>query len=356
MTCLTYQRSCGTATEFYLTATPTPGSAVFAEVADTLRRNQACILQERIFAQTDEVGALARERSAAYGNLDDGIAPTWLASPQGRGGPLAAIQVHAITGTKAPTLVGGHARILHHPGASLVTVSAITAPQAGDVPEQCAAVFNEIGSLLERTGTAMNRIARTWLWMDPIYSWYRDLNRTRNLCFLKQGLIAADGKPVHLPASTGIGLRPAIRGDISLEAMVAIDGPAPVMLAAGGNQNCALGYGSAFSRAAKLLTPSGDTYYVSGTAAIDATGKTVFLGDGPRQIVNTVDNVRAVLRDLKVTEQDIVQGVAYCLTPEVAAEWQRLTPGWPLAVVLADICRDDLLFEIELTACPGARR
>jgi enamine deaminase RidA (YjgF/YER057c/UK114 family) len=204
-------------------------------------------------------------------------------------------------------------------------------------------------------GTSMTRIARTWLWIDPIYTWYRDLNKARNICFSQQGLIAADGRPVHLPASTGIGLHPVL-GDISLEAIATIDGPSPTTLAAGGKQNCALDYGSAFSRAATLRTPSGDTCYVSGTAAIDAAGKTVFLGDREGQVVDTIRNVRAVLKQLAVTEADVVQGVAYCIDSQVVDIWNRLNPGWPLAVVLADICRDDLLFEIELAACPGAHR
>jgi enamine deaminase RidA (YjgF/YER057c/UK114 family) len=335
-------------------ASPSAGRCPFAEVAQALRQCQGRILQERIFAQTDELARLAELRSKAYGGLDDGVSPTWLTSPQGRSGNLAGVQVHAVAGIEPPIAINGHVRVLRHAGAPLVTVSALASPGSESVPDQVKAVFDSVGTMLTQTGTSMGRIARTWLWIDPIYQWYRDLNLARNRCFVQQGMISPDGSPVHLPASTGIGLRPS-KGNISLEAIAPLNGHQPVTLAAGGKQNCALGYGSAFSRAATLHTPSGDTHYVSGTAAIDATGKTIYLNDGPGQILNTIDNVRAVLRDLKAQEADIVQGVAYCITPEIAEAWNRLNPGWPLTVVLADICRDDLLFEIEITACPGAK-
>lgn len=355
MTCTIYERSQGGATEYHLTAVPESGVSVFAEVAYVLRRHGARLLHERVFVQSDDVAALAKARADAYGDLDDGVPATWLRAPAGRHGPIAAVQVHAVAGTAAPTTCNGHSRILRHPGASLVTVSALTAEHAGGVPQQVRQVFDEVGSHLAHMGASMDRIARTWLWLDPIYTWYRDLNQERNACFARQGLIAADGRPIHLPASTGIGLHP-LRGDIALEAIATIDGPSPTTLAAGGKQNCALNYGSAFSRAATLRTPSGDTCYVSGTAAIDAAGKTVFLGDREGQVADTIRNVRAVLGQLGVSEADVVQGVAYCIDPEVVAIWKRLNPGWSLAVVLADICRDDLLFEIECAACPGSRR
>jgi enamine deaminase RidA (YjgF/YER057c/UK114 family) len=352
MTCRIVQRRRGATTELHLTTTPSPGRSVFVETADALREHGARILLERVFAQADDPAGLSRERAAAYRELEDGVPPTWLASPEGRDGAVAAVQVYAVSGGTPPVAVGGHARVLRDPEAGLVTVSALAAPQPGGVADQCAAVFNDLPIVLERAGTSLMRAARTWVWIDPIHRFYRDLNQARNRCFVERGLIGPDRRPVHLPASTGIGLRP-LAGNIALEAIAPLGGPGPRPLSAAGNQECALGYGSAFSRAASLLTPGGETHFVSGTAAIDAAGETVAVGDAEGQVVSTIENVRAVLRDLSADEKDIAQGVAYCVDPEVVEVWRRRDPGWPLAVVLADICRDNLLFEIEVTACPG---
>ena len=53
----------------------------------------------------------------------------------------------------------------------------------------------------------------------------------------------------------------------------------------------------------------------------------------------------------------VVAAIAYCKTPEVEAAWRRIRPDvpWPFVTVLADVCRQDLLFEVEATACPGVQ-
>ena len=75
----------------------------------------------------------------------------------------------------------------------------------------------------------------------------------------------------------------------------------------------------------------------------------------------TLDCTNAVLDDLHCPRTDVVQAVAYCKTAEVEAgfrRWQfeRHMPHWPWLIVRGDVCRDDLLFEAEVTACVGAKR
>ena len=349
MTCTIIQRGYADAAEFYLTVIPGNGTDPFAEAAAALHQHEACILLERIFVQSEVIPDCAARRRAAYGTLDDGVEPTWLQAPAGRSGSLAAIQIHAVSARRPPTRLGRHLRILRHPGAGLVTVSGLDAATSTGFSAQISDLWTRLVAELGQAGIGMERLARTWLWLDPMATWYGELNQARNACFRAHGLIASDGRPVHLPASTGIGLRPA-HGVITAEAIAALDGPPPTLFAAGGRQNCALGYGSAFSRAATLRTPSGTTAYISGTAAIDAAGRTIFIGEREGQVLETIRCVTAILTQTGHTPADIVQGVAYGVDAEVLAIWQRCNPGWPLAPVLADICREDLLFEIELTA------
>lgn len=98
--------------------------------------------------------------------------------------------------------------------------------------------------------------------------------------------------------------------------------------------------------------------FVSGTASIDAKGATTHVGDAGGQIEATIENVRAVLRDMNCADTDVVQVVAYCKTTEVEDIFEKLKSrlDWPWLTVICDICRDDLLFEIKTMAMPQQKR
>jgi enamine deaminase RidA (YjgF/YER057c/UK114 family) len=100
--------------------------------------------------------------------------------------------------------------------------------------------------------------------------------------------------------------------------------------------------------------PAGETVFVSGTASINASGITTHVGDALGQINTTIENVRAVLKDMNCSDQNVVQVVAYCKTTEVEKVFNtvKATLAWPWVTVICDICRPELLFEIEATAMP----
>jgi len=80
-------------------------------------------------------------------------------------------------------------------------------------------------------------------------------------------------------------------------------------------------------------------------------------GDARAQIQDTVNNVLAVLRDTGCDETDVVQAIVYCKNVEVEKAF-RDSQGdlsWPHIITIADICRPDLLVEVEATAMPGAK-
>ena len=100
------------------------------------------------------------------------------------------------------------------------------------------------------------------------------------------------------------------------------------------------------------LTPAGKTIFVSGTASISSDGKTTHIGDAEAQIQTTIDNVRAVLGEMNCQDNNVVQVIAYCKTAEIEQLFcDKYRPSaWPSITAVADICRDDLLFEIEAAA------
>jgi len=101
-------------------------------------------------------------------------------------------------------------------------------------------------------------------------------------------------------------------------------------------------------------TPAGGAVWVSGTASINADGVTTHIDDGPGQIGATVEAVRAVLAQMQAEEKDLVQVIAYCKTTDIEKDFEatRKALNWPWITVICDVCRPDLLFEIEATAMP----
>lgn len=355
------------AAEFYITAksqadhdVPRQARQAFEAIAKVLRQEHAWIFLERVFGPADAVEMLRAARADAYRELGDGVEPAWLSS--GPHGASIAVQVHAIvvpSSATATTLNGNvQGRMLEENGYRWVAASGLTAPEVGDGPSQTTLAFEKAETLLKHAGADLRSIARTWFFMDRILEWYGQFNQARTQVFLSRGVISADGGENRMPASTGIGVSPALGTKCSMD-LLAVVGENSVVRRyhAAGKQRSALEYGSAFARAAEVKMPAGRTVFVSGTAAIDEAGATCHLGDAAGQVQMTLENVVAVLRQMDCGPRDVVQAIAYCATPEVKelfeSCWASQLP-WPWVTLIGDVCRADLLFEVEAAACPGA--
>ncbi len=353
------------ATEIYISATP-KGDAppqrqtqeIFSGIREILRSKAAFILQERVFATGSVMEIISDVRSKEYGNIDDGVAPSLLVGKEGVFGPISGVQIHAVSSSSRPEAVileqTPCGRTFRVPGRAYLTLSNVSAQQATQAGKQAQAMLEKAEAALKQSGADFLSVSRTWMWLADILSWYGEFNHVRNKFFTERGLVG-EGNRQSMPASTGIGLGPASGGSCAMD-LTAVLEPADSIqfLEAVGKQQCAFEYGSAFSRASKATTPAGETVFVSGTASIDASGTTTNIGDAKGQIHTTIENVRAVLRDMHCADEDVVQVVAYCKTTEVAKIFNESKGNlsWPWITVICDICRDELLFEIEATAMP----
>ena len=352
-------------TEIYISATPSEkmplqdqAREIFSGIHDILLSNKAYILEERIFSTQSAVEILSRARSGVYGDLDDGVAPSFLVASEGLSGPIAGVQVHAVSGAGRPQVIDWEGnlcgRILRVPGRAYLTLSGISDLQHELAADQAKAMMKTAQAVLKKFGADFLSVPRTWMWLKDILSWYDDFNQVRTGFFKDWGLIGA-GSRQSMPASTGIGLGPANGGHCAMD-LVAVLEPTNCTqyLQVTGKQHCALEYGSAFSRAARSLMPAGDAVFVSGTASIDADGTTTHLGDAAGQINATIENVCAVLSEMQCRDDDVVQVIAYCKTTAVEKIFNSIKNklAWPWLTVVCDICRPDLLFEIEATAMP----
>ncbi len=355
------------ATELYITATPQErlplehqAREILSEVRNVLGSERASVLQERVFGTQEAVRMASRIRTDLYGDIDDGVAPSLLMGKEGISGPLAGVHVHAVISKNRPEVISLQetlcGRVLRVPGRAYLTLSSISAPQLAGGTEQAEAILRKAELILKRFGADFFSVPRTWMWLCDILSWYDDFNQVRNKFFTERQLIG-DGTRQSMPASTGIGLCVADGSKCAMDLTAVLEPSNSIQFfQAVGKQQCALEYGSAFSRASRATTPAAETVFVSGTASIDANGNTTNIGDSQGQINATVENVRAVLKDTQTGDDQVVQAVAYCKTSEVEQIFKGVKPTltWPTITVICDICRPDLLFEMEVTACKPA--
>ncbi len=222
---------------------------------------------------------------------------------------------------------------------------------------QTTAVFEGIEDALSDAGMTFADVVRTWLYMDNILDWYDPFNRARDAFFKSRAVY--DGL---VPASTGIGsanlygsaitacaiaLKPRQPSAVTVEPI-----PSPLQCAA-------LEYGSSFSRAVEIGTPECRTLMVSGTASIEPGGATAHVNDVPRQIQLTMDVTEAILASRGMGWRNVTRAIMYLKKAAYMPEWQEwlrthCLERLPLITIEADVCRDDLLVEIEVDAIKRA--
>jgi len=215
---------------------------------------------------------------------------------------------------------------------------------------QTVAVFEAIERILLAQGMNFQHLVRTWFYLDKILDWYGEFNQARTPFLQARG--ALDGL---LPASTGIGM-PNRHGSAVIAGALAIERKgASVMEVPSPLQRSALEYRSAFSRAVEVNRKGRRELYISGTASIEPAGATAFVGDPAAQIDLTMQVAEALLRSRGMDWSHCTRAIAYLKEPQYAPLFARhlATHGLealPLTWTHADVCRDDLLFEIELDA------
>ena len=222
--------------------------------------------------------------------------------------------------------------------------------------EQTLSVFETIARVLCSERMEFGHLVRTWFYLDKILDWYDGFNQTRTPFLRARG--AFEGL---VPASTGIGM-PNRFGAAVVAGALAIKPKKTAMVreVASPLQCPALNYKSSFSRAVEVERADGRALYISGTASIEAGGKTAYVGDPQAQIELTMQVVAAILQSRQMDWSDTTRAIAYFKEGKDAplfADYLRANgmEALPVTWMHGDICRDDLLFEVELDAVKKAR-
>jgi enamine deaminase RidA (YjgF/YER057c/UK114 family) len=347
---------------------------LYASVFHYLQDAGAEIVQERIYGTLSARDSILAERETAAeaSAVRDLPSPTFVqGGPCAADGGLAGVQIKAVMPTEAgdPPAVEdlmwqGRAcgRTVSRGGADFLYIGDVGAHVVAEADglnraDQSRVVFEAAGEMLAAHGLSFTDVVRTWVYLDDILSWYDDFNKMRNSLFKRVGLMG-DAAPAFIPASTGIessnpwGLGCAL--DLLAVRRSADGGPALRMLS-NPRQSEAYSYKSAFARGACVDEGDVNHIYVSGTAAIDGAGRSVCIDDLDGQVEYTLRNVEALLAEANAGFADMAEATIFFKHGIGDADIQRAMDttelgGIPGVIVRADVCRDDLLFEIDGTA------
>lgn len=253
---------------------------------------------------------------------------------------------------------------------------AVPRTSADGVYERTICAYQQLRRLLPDAGARLDQIVRLWLYLGGIVDddgptqRYKELNRARAevyqyVPFLSDRLPEGYARPAF-PASTGIGTADrtvrlsalAVVGDAEDIVAVPLENP---------RQTAAYAYSAAysptspkFSRGMALCHGETATLFISGTASI-TNSETRHVGDVVAQTHETLENITALLAEdnlsrhglpglgstlpgLGVVRVYVKRPGDYPRVREVCEHWLGAVP---ISYVVADVCRPDLLVEIE---------
>jgi len=216
--------------------------------------------------------------------------------------------------------------------------------------EQTTDVLQTIQEALVSAGMDFRHIVRTWFYNDRILDWYAEFNRARSTFFQRHGIAV-------MPASTGIGVANTAGAALVAKAIAVLpkNGAVTLRRVESPLQCEASAYGSAFSRGFEVADQAARVLYISGTASIEPGGETAHVGNPLKQIEKTMEVVEAILDHNGMTYSDTIRAIGYFRHREHIPLWNqfcrsRELPPIPIILTECDVCRDNLLFEIELDA------
>jgi len=343
--------------KFYITSHPDNGDdplSIFENISNFITEHNATIISQDVFGSCDLHEKGIKTLETLCGKINWPV--TWIEGNGSYGKKLTGTQIYAVS--------DGNVKLIKLDGQIIgntfedddarycflgdLRPTDTTKPNA----EQTLTTFKKIEKALELADMDFSHVIRTWMYLDDLLSWYDEFNEVRNNFFKDFGV-----SNKSIPASTGIGVAnpdgAALVTDVLAfkpknENIKAFAVPSPL-------QCPAVDYKSSFSRATEVVLSDHRRLYISGTASIDPDGKTGYIGDTKKQIALTMKVVQAILQSRNMNWGDVSRAIAYFKDmndSHLLKEYCRTNdlPHMPIAVAHGDICRDDLLFEIEVDA------
>ncbi|OVE73904.1 hypothetical protein BVX94_02415 [bacterium B17] len=328
--------------------------SMFNRAADCVKEKNAMIIQQFVFGGNELHGAGVDAIRQACGDIQWPI--TWIQGLGASGKLLTGTQVYAISGneTSMIRMEGEVIGSVYEDDDAKYCLLGDLRPSDTSLSreDQTRMTFEKMERALALVGMDFSNVLRTWLYIDDILDWYDELNDVRTKFFDERDVFNK-----MVPASTGIGVSNP-HGAALVTDVLAIQPktdnvkifavPSPL-------QCPAIDYKSSFSRAVELQLPDHRQLFISGTASIEPGGATVHIDDTAKQIELTMEVVKAILESRDMSWENTTRAIAYFKdTKDLPLLYDYCKannlPDMPIAIAHSDICRHDLLFEIEFDA------
>ncbi len=343
--------------ECSFTVKPLPGegiSAMFDRLAVALREFDATIAHLMVFGSVSASAAGTQAMERVWGKTDWPV--TWVEGAACDGRPITGLQVFAVVGgeVRRVTLNGRVVGSVFEDGATRHCQLGGLGPKetSASPATQARQTLENLEVALAQAGFSLADTVRTWFYLDDLLSWYGEFNQARTQTYARTRFRSG-----ALPASTGVaGRNPAGAAlTVGAWAVQPIHPSTRVEEVASPLQCPAPAYGSSFSRAMEIISAAGRRLFISGTASLAPDGRTIAQGDARQQVALTMGVVEAILRSRGFTFGDLTRATAYFKHRSDVRVFQAWCGAYdlrslPVLAIHCDICRDDLLFELEADA------
>ena len=352
--------------------------------AALLRADVSCpvVLRQEIFlADVGQIEACRQEIADFYG---ENIPVTTFVPQTPCNGRAALIEVMAVDESAEGQRRDDRLLVVRHDGVTWVHGAYVKPERSPRTAyDRSYSAFLTMRNMLRRENLKIGDLVRTWLYqgdiVGPEYDTqrYKELNRARTDFFegvtFANGMTPPEYQGVVYPASTGIGADDSdvVMGFLALDTkrsdvvVVPLENP---------EQTSAFDYAAVYSpkspkfARAMAVVVGGTTgvIFVSGTASITGS-ESRHIDDVQAQTHQTIDNIQALidrdnmqrhgipglgagLGDMAVVRAYVKRRGDYEAVRAICEE--RFGPDVPVIYTYADVCRDELLVEIEGIAFP----
>ncbi|MBT3219299.1 MAG: hypothetical protein HN348_09430 [Proteobacteria bacterium] len=329
----------------------------FNELARLMANRHIQPIQEKFHGTLAAKEGIMQSRTAAYERARVIAEPPTYVETMPFDSEFAGVQLWGIESRRpivsTVTTKSATARCWSDDGARFIYLPSVQGDPAASPTTQTEQMFAKAKAALNELGFSFSHVIRTWIYLPRIVEWYDAFNKVRNALFTEYGLI---GGTNVFPASTGIeGNSGSGRCTMDVLAVDCGDSKSVSVqpITSTSHQRQSFEYGSAFSRGYALNQGKSKTVFVSGTASIDSEGETVHRDDGEAQIEHTLLGIQSLLSEQHLTIDQIELATVFCKNRTIFEIFPRVAQRFgqfPAVLVQADVCRPDLLVEIEALA------
>jgi len=344
---------------------------IYDKVTEILANEGAQIVHERIFGNIDIHKKLIeiRNKTIRHRFPEDPGLVTYIEGKSCYGNPLAGIQLRAFCPSQREEKVKiiqesnvPLGRMWIRNGAKFLQLQrlhGVNSSKGQNRREQAEEMFRKAETLLKSEGASFRDVVRTWIYVDEILDWYNEFNSARNTCYTDFGLFKNGdinhAEEIFLPASTGIEAKNS-EGASTIMDLFAVTHRSntgiEIQPLYGIRQRSPYRYGSAFSRAMRVVEPGEKWVFVSGTASINEKGENIHIGDLNSQVKHTVEVVDSLIRPEGASFSDLCEATVFLKKKSDFSLYQETAESLglsniPAVYLVADVCWDELLFELD---------